>query len=61
MQVEELVFTRPGGTLILSDIPIQDKFDVQLAFQRQGCMLRDSRIGAEYMTFIMEAPGMMTS
>jgi ribosomal protein L11 methyltransferase len=48
--------TRPGGILILSGIPIQDKFDVQLAFQRQGCMLSDSRIGEEYMTFIMEAP-----
>ena len=46
--------TRPGGTLILSGIPIQDKFDVQLAFQRQGYILRDSRIGEEYMTFIME-------
>jgi hypothetical protein len=46
----------PGGTLIHSGVPIQDKFDVQLAFQRQGCMLRDSCIGEEYMTFIMEAP-----
>lgn len=49
--------TRPGGTLILSGIPIQDKFDVQQAFQRQGCILRDSRIGEEYVTFIMEKDG----
>ncbi|MFA7062407.1 MAG: 50S ribosomal protein L11 methyltransferase [Pedobacter sp.] len=48
--------TRPGGTLILSGIPIQDKFDVQLAFQRQGCILRDSRIGEEYVTFILRSP-----
>lgn len=46
--------TRPGGTLILSGIPNQDKFDVQLAFERRGCILRDSRIGDEYVTFIME-------
>ena len=48
--------TRPGGTLILSGIPIQDKFDVQQAFQRQGCILRDSRIGEDYVTFIMLYP-----
>lgn len=51
--------TRTGGTLILSGIPIQDKFDVQLAFQRQGCVLRDSRIGEEYVTFVMELRGIM--
>lgn len=48
--------TRPGGTLILSGIPMQDKFDVQQAFQRQGCILRDSRIGEEYVTFNMLYP-----
>lgn len=48
--------TRPGGTLILSGIPIQDKFDVQQAFQRQGCILRDSRIGEDYVTFNMLYP-----
>lgn len=48
--------TRPGGALILSGIPIQDKFDVQQAFQRRGCILRDSRIGEEYVTFIMQYP-----
>jgi ribosomal protein L11 methyltransferase len=46
--------TRPGGTLILSGIPTQDKFEIQMAFQRRGCLLRDSRIGEEYLTFVME-------
>jgi len=53
-----VAITRPGGTLILSGIPIQEKFEVQLAFQRRGCILRDSRIGEEYVTFVMEQQGM---
>ena len=50
--------TRAGGTLILSGIPIQDKFEVQLAFQRRGCILKDNRIGEEYVTLILEKADM---
>lgn len=45
--------TRPAGHLILSGIPLQDKFDVQKAFLREGCEMIDSRIGDEYATFVM--------
>ncbi len=51
---EMVTMTRPGGRLILSGIPLQDKFDVQQAFLRRGCALLDSRIGEEYATFVME-------
>jgi ribosomal protein L11 methyltransferase len=45
---------RTGGLLLLSGIPIQDKFDVQLRFQRLGCRLLDMRILEEYVTLLME-------
>jgi ribosomal protein L11 methyltransferase len=45
--------TKPGGYLILSGIPLQDKFDVQKTFLREGCEMIDSRIGEEYATFVM--------
>ncbi len=45
--------TRPGGYLILSGIPLQDKFDVTQSFIRQGCEMLDSRIGEDYATFVM--------
>lgn len=48
--------TRRGGTLILSGIPIQDKFDIQLAFQRNGCIIRNTRIGEDYVTYVIERP-----
>ena len=45
---------RTGGLLLLSGIPIQDKFDVQLRFQRLGCRLLDMRILEEYVTILVE-------
>lgn len=45
--------TRSGGYLILSGIPLQDKFDVTQSFIREGCELIDSRIGEDYATFVM--------
>jgi ribosomal protein L11 methyltransferase len=45
---------RTGGLLLLSGIPIQDKFDVQLRFQRLGCRLLDMRILEEYVTLLLE-------
>jgi ribosomal protein L11 methyltransferase len=50
--------TSPGGSLILSGIPLQDKFDVQQTYLRAGCELIDSRIGEEYVTYLMrKLPG----
>lgn len=45
--------TRPGGTLLLSGVPLQDKFDVQRRFERLGCTLLDLRILEDYTTFVM--------
>lgn len=50
---EMVARTRPGGYLLLSGIPIQDKFEVQLRFQRLGCGLLDMRIMEEYVTILM--------
>lgn len=51
---DEMVrLVRPGGTLLLSGIPLQDKFDVQLRFERLGCGLIDLRIMEDYTTFVM--------
>jgi ribosomal protein L11 methyltransferase len=43
-----------GGILLLSGIPLQDKFDIQVRFQRLGCRLRDMRILDEYATMLLE-------
>jgi ribosomal protein L11 methyltransferase len=53
---EMTAMTRPGGTLILSGIPLQDKFDVQRRFLNEGCELVDSRIGEEFVTYLMRKP-----
>lgn len=50
----ELVkMTRPGSALILSGIPLQDKFEVQQTYLNEGCELLDSRIGEEFVTYLM--------
>jgi len=48
-----VAMTKPGGTLILSGIPLQDKFDVQRRFLNEGCEVLDSRIGEEFVTYLM--------
>ncbi len=45
--------TRPGGFLLLSGIPLQDKFDIQQRFGRLGCELLDMRILEDYVTILM--------
>lgn len=50
---EMIARVRPGGTLLLSGIPLQDKFDVQQRFVRQGCTLLDMEILEEYTTFLL--------
>jgi ribosomal protein L11 methyltransferase len=56
---EMVARTRPGGFLLLSGIPIQDNFDVQLTFRREGCELLDTRFMEEYVTFLFRK-GMIT-
>lgn len=55
---EMAAMTRPGGHLILSGIPLQDKFDIQQRFLRQGCEIVDSRIGEEFATYLMARPAL---
>ena len=45
--------TRKGGILLLSGIPLQDKFDIQQRFVRLGCRLLDLRILEDYVTLVM--------
>jgi ribosomal protein L11 methyltransferase len=49
---EMVARTRPGGFLLLSGIPVQDNYEVQLRFRREGCELMDSRFMEEYVTFL---------
>jgi ribosomal protein L11 methyltransferase len=49
---EMVAMTRPGGYLLLSGIPTQDNFEVQLRFRREGCSLLDSRFMEEFVTFL---------
>ncbi len=44
--------TRPGGYLLLSGIPLQDKFDIVQRYTRSGCSVVDSRIGEEFATYL---------
>ena len=54
---ERLVeLTRPGGYLLLSGIPLQDKFDIYRRYASLGCTVADSRIMEEYVTYLMRKP-----
>ncbi len=44
--------TRSGGHLLLSGIPLQDKFDIVQRYTRLGCSVVDSRIGDEFATYL---------
>ena len=52
---DELVaLTRPGGHLLLSGIPLQDKFDIVVRYTSLGCRVVDSRIGDDFATYLMK-------
>lgn len=44
--------TRPGGSILLSGIPLQDKYDIWRRYDNLGCELVDSRIMEEYVTYL---------
>jgi ribosomal protein L11 methyltransferase len=44
---------RPGGHILLSGIPLQDKFDIIRRYASLGCTVIDSRIGEEYATYLL--------
>lgn len=45
--------TRAGGLLVLSGIPLQDKFDIQSRFWRLGCEQVDLDILEDFTTIVM--------
>jgi ribosomal protein L11 methyltransferase len=50
---EELVQrTRPTGHLLLSGIPLDEKYDIVRRYTALGCRQVDSRIGEEYATYL---------
>lgn len=52
---ERLVeLTSPGGYLLLSGIPLQEKYDIWQRYTSLGCREADSRIGEEYVTYLLE-------
>lgn len=47
-----VALTEQGGYLLLSGIPLQDKFDVWNSYTARGAIQLDSRIGEEYATYL---------
>jgi len=51
---ERLVeLTLPGGAILLSGIPLQDKFDIWRRYTSLGCREVDCVIGEEFVTYLM--------
>ncbi|HEY3308467.1 MAG TPA: 50S ribosomal protein L11 methyltransferase [Desulfuromonadaceae bacterium] len=46
--------TCAGGHLLLSGIPLQDKFDIISRYSSLGCRVADSRIGEDFATYLMQ-------
>ncbi len=50
--------TRHGGNILLSGIPMQDKFDIWQRYSKLGCTLSDSLIGEDFVTYLLQkSPG----
>lgn len=45
--------TRRGGQLLLSGIPLQDKYDIVQRYTSLGCRISDSRIGEDFITYLL--------
>jgi ribosomal protein L11 methyltransferase len=46
--------TRKNGYILLSGIPLQDKFDIVNRYSSLGCRVVDSRIGEDFATYLMQ-------
>lgn len=44
----------PGGMILLSGIPLQDKFDIVSRYHRLGVRDIDSRIGEDFATYLFQ-------
>jgi len=51
-----VALTRPGGYLLLSGIPLQDKFDIHRRYTALGCVVVDSRIMEDFSTYLLHRP-----
>jgi len=52
---ERLVeLTAPGGHILLSGIPLQDKYDIWRRYTSLGCNEVDAVIGEEFVTYLLE-------
>jgi ribosomal protein L11 methyltransferase len=47
-----VALTRPCGHILLSGIPLQDKFDIVNRYSYLGCRVIDSRIGEDFATYL---------
>ena len=45
--------TLPGGLILLSGIPLQDKYDIWRRYTQLGCREMDSVIGEEFVTYLL--------
>lgn len=48
-----VAMTSSGGHLLLSGIPLQDKFDIVQRYTSLGCCITDSRIGEDFATYLL--------
>jgi ribosomal protein L11 methyltransferase len=46
--------TLPGGLILLSGIPLQDKYDVWRRYSGLGCKEVDAVIGEEFVTYLLQ-------
>ena len=46
--------TSPGGYILLSGIPLQDKFDIWRRYTNLGCQEVDAFIGEEFVTYLLQ-------
>lgn len=51
-----VALTRRGGHLLLSGVPLQDKFDLVQCYTALGCRVVDSRIGEDFATYLFVKP-----
>lgn len=51
-----VALTRPGGHILLSGIPLQDKFDIHRRYTNLGCTVVDSRIMEDFATYLLHKP-----
>lgn len=46
--------TLPGGFILLSGIPLQDKYDIWRRYTQLGCQEIDAVIGEEFVTYLLQ-------